>query len=118
MRGLTRRVWRRNSWIVRRAYEEVDFEDSPSGERDSGWFFFNNRGTVDWSLFGRFSEESNKDISTTCRTSNATRNAKRYTLQLTISSRLCPRNMPFAIIRATLPRTLTTEFRIYMKPVG
>ncbi|KAJ4355434.1 uncharacterized protein N0V89_003450 [Didymosphaeria variabile] len=41
------------------------WEDSDSGERDTTWFLFNNRGAADYCIFGRFAEESNKDISST-----------------------------------------------------
>ncbi|KAH6643757.1 hypothetical protein C7974DRAFT_4760 [Boeremia exigua] len=32
-------------------------------EQDSTWFLFNNKGVVDWCLFGRFDNEENKNIS-------------------------------------------------------
>ncbi|KAG9206393.1 hypothetical protein G6514_003224 [Epicoccum nigrum] len=32
-------------------------------EQDTTWFLFNNKGAVDWCLFGRFAEEQNKNIS-------------------------------------------------------
>ncbi|KAJ4295056.1 hypothetical protein N0V90_007064 [Kalmusia sp. IMI 367209] len=41
------------------------WEDSDSGERDTTWFLFNNRGAADWCIFGRFAEEENKNISST-----------------------------------------------------
>ncbi|KAF2439026.1 hypothetical protein P171DRAFT_490473 [Karstenula rhodostoma CBS 690.94] len=41
------------------------WDDEESGERDTTWFLFNNRGAADYCLFGRFAEESNDDISST-----------------------------------------------------
>ncbi|KAF2631835.1 hypothetical protein BU25DRAFT_445889 [Macroventuria anomochaeta] len=32
-------------------------------EQDTTWFLFNNKGVVDWCLFGRFENEENKNIS-------------------------------------------------------
>ncbi|KAJ8118840.1 hypothetical protein OPT61_g241 [Boeremia exigua] len=32
-------------------------------EQDSTWFLFNNKGVVDWCIFGRFENEENKNIS-------------------------------------------------------
>ncbi|KAK7192210.1 hypothetical protein DPSP01_010213 [Paraphaeosphaeria sporulosa] len=37
--------------------------DEESGERDTQWFLFNNRGAADYCLFGRFAEESDDNIS-------------------------------------------------------
>ncbi|KAJ4375946.1 hypothetical protein N0V83_001225 [Neocucurbitaria cava] len=39
-----------------------EYIDTASDERDVEWFLFNNRGTVDWCLFGRFDNEKDKNI--------------------------------------------------------
>ncbi|PSN60063.1 hypothetical protein BS50DRAFT_626341 [Corynespora cassiicola Philippines] len=41
------------------------YEDNEWRERDTGWFMFNNKGTIDWCLFGKFAEESNPNITDT-----------------------------------------------------
>ncbi|KAF2004112.1 hypothetical protein P154DRAFT_66612 [Amniculicola lignicola CBS 123094] len=36
-------------------------DDTGTGERDMGWYLFNNKGIIDWCLFGRFAEEQNEN---------------------------------------------------------
>ncbi|KAF2264164.1 hypothetical protein CC78DRAFT_568477 [Lojkania enalia] len=45
--------------------KDTGYEDPEYGERDTGWFIFNNKATVDWCIFGRFAEESNPNVTDT-----------------------------------------------------
>ncbi|KAF1361760.1 hypothetical protein EJ07DRAFT_110106 [Lizonia empirigonia] len=49
----------RSGWQTTGKDGDVDYS-----EKDSTWFLFNNKGVVDWCLFGRFAEEENKNITT------------------------------------------------------
>ncbi|KAF3010744.1 hypothetical protein E8E13_007111 [Curvularia kusanoi] len=49
---------------LRSGYRVTTTEEGTSyTEQDSTWFLFNNKGVVDWCIFGRFGEEQNKNIS-------------------------------------------------------
>ncbi|KAF2727824.1 hypothetical protein EJ04DRAFT_128265 [Polyplosphaeria fusca] len=45
--------------------KDSGYEDSKSGERDTGLFLFNNKATVDWCVFGRFGNENNPNVTDT-----------------------------------------------------
>lgn len=49
---------------LRSGYQTTFTDEGTSyTEQDTTWFLFNNKGVVDWCLFGRFAEEQNKNIS-------------------------------------------------------
>ncbi|KAF9696574.1 hypothetical protein EKO04_005394 [Ascochyta lentis] len=47
----------KSGWQKTGKDSDIDYD-----EKDSTWFLFNNKGVVDWCLFGRFADEQNKNI--------------------------------------------------------